>query len=396
LRIPITDIGKGETIHQLASRKAVVELEERHGWLENMKDASGNPFNQLHSQTQKEIVARECQNLGIKYQITGKYCSFVALENDPDLANASGNQEPKEYKAGTMRVPVASRWSGLGQATMMCAQGTPLPSEEFESSTSTSTRPGGLFGKIRSTPASSIHPPPAGRMQMQHAQMAVSSGPTFGQASTYRAPIGYYARNSPRAPATGRGMFGQTTASAGSSSGELFGSAQAPPPPPSQQKPHKKTSRFGRGVAPTRGSPNEPSFSQSASSPTAAGLFGNAQPSAPEPPRSKVHSLIALQIFEGSWVWNQQFFDVMEDGMNETCDKVTALLQTFGKQDPFTDREKNVVATMLAMEKLKRDHQDSEDLWELVFQKAQTWVSNELAEMQNPVFEDIANWVSRI
>ncbi|KAJ5671421.1 hypothetical protein N7507_000548 [Penicillium longicatenatum] len=404
LRIPITDIGKGETIHQLASRKAVVELEERHGWLENMKDASGNPFNQLHSQTQKEIVARECQNLGIKYQITGKYCSFVALENDSDLAKGSGNQEPKEYKAGTMRVPVASRWSGFGHATMMCAQGTPLPDEEFEdeefeSSTSTSTGPssGGLFGNTRSTPASSIPPPPPGRMQTQHAQMAVSSGTTFGQASTYSAPIGYYARNSPRAPATGRGMFGQTTASADFSSGGLFGSVQhPPPPPPTQQKPHKKTSRFGRGEAPTSGSPNEPSFSQPASSPTAAGLFGNAQTSAPEPPRSKVHSLIALQTFEGSWVWNQQFFDVMEDGMNETCDKVTALLQTFGKQDPFTDREENVVATMLAMEKLKRDHQNSEDLWELVFQKAQTWVSNELAEMQSPVFGDIANWVSRI
>lgn len=81
LRIPITDIGKGETIHQLAARKAVVELEELHGWLSDAKDDSGNPFDRLHQETKGRIAARECEALGIKYQITGNYCSFVALED---------------------------------------------------------------------------------------------------------------------------------------------------------------------------------------------------------------------------------------------------------------------------------------------------------------------------
>ncbi|KAJ5914573.1 hypothetical protein N7504_003456 [Penicillium tannophilum] len=111
LRIPITDVGKGETIHQLASRKAVVELEERHGWLENVKDDSGNPFKQLHTQTQEQIVARECQNLGIKYQITGKYCSFVALEDDPDLAKTPEKKSEKtsEKTEAKCRIRVLSK-----------------------------------------------------------------------------------------------------------------------------------------------------------------------------------------------------------------------------------------------------------------------------------------------
>ncbi|KAJ5734961.1 uncharacterized protein N7483_000086 [Penicillium malachiteum] len=93
LRIPITDLGQGETIHQLASRKAVIELEELHGWLGESKDENGNPFDQLHYDTKERIAARECQSLGIKYQVTGKYCSFVALENGTEVPS----QVKEEY-----------------------------------------------------------------------------------------------------------------------------------------------------------------------------------------------------------------------------------------------------------------------------------------------------------
>lgn len=84
LTIPVQHIGKGETIHQFACRKAVIELEEGHGWLNDRKDEHGNAFNDYHPNTKKEISTRECQNLGIKYQVTGKHCSFVALEQEGD------------------------------------------------------------------------------------------------------------------------------------------------------------------------------------------------------------------------------------------------------------------------------------------------------------------------
>ncbi|OQD75085.1 hypothetical protein PENDEC_c008G06607 [Penicillium decumbens] len=82
LRIPISDFGEGETIHQLASRKAMIELEELHGWLVKAKDTDGNPFTDLHADTKQRLAARESQALGIKYQVTGKHCSFVALQED--------------------------------------------------------------------------------------------------------------------------------------------------------------------------------------------------------------------------------------------------------------------------------------------------------------------------
>lgn len=80
LRIPIQDIGLSKTIHQLASRKAINQLEEQSGWLSDAKDEQGASFKKLDLNTQQRLAERECQTLGIKFQITGKYCSFVAVE----------------------------------------------------------------------------------------------------------------------------------------------------------------------------------------------------------------------------------------------------------------------------------------------------------------------------
>ncbi|KAJ5526007.1 hypothetical protein N7494_012657 [Penicillium frequentans] len=45
---------------------------------------------------------------------------------------------------------------------------------------------------------------------------------------------------------------------------------------------------------------------------------------------------------------------------------------------------------------LKRDHQNSNELWGLVYEKADTWVQNELAEMQSEAIDvqSIGTWMS--
>lgn len=427
LRIPITDIGKGETIHQLASRKAVVELEERHGWLENVEDASGNPFKQLHSQTQEQIVARECQNLGIKYQITGKYCSFVALENDPDQANPSEKEEPKEYKAETLRVPVATSYHGFGgHAPMMMMRAQVMPAASAAASrkakyVSPGQRSGGLFsggpfGNTRSVPKPLVQ----SQQNMQFAQSPVASGP----------------------------MFDQAASSAGVSSGGLFGTNKSFPPKLAPRKAKGASAKLKSGKPPplsqafsssVKPAPTPPAhfqhhmqsaklpvvsgamFGQAAASaiPYPDGIFGSARRFPPparlsqqdtfnqqgtvqsgsptvETAKSKVHSLIGLQTFEGSWVWDQKLFLVTKIDMKETRYKLTAILRNSGKCDVLAGREENVVATLMIMGLLKRDYQDCKDLWELVYEKADTWVQNEVAEMQSENFDaqSIASWMS--
>ncbi|PWY89854.1 hypothetical protein BO70DRAFT_426290 [Aspergillus heteromorphus CBS 117.55] len=63
LQVPIEDIGSGETIHQLAARKAIVELEEGHGWLTHSS---------FEPSTKSALAILECQRLGLKFQVPGE------------------------------------------------------------------------------------------------------------------------------------------------------------------------------------------------------------------------------------------------------------------------------------------------------------------------------------
>ncbi|PYI13881.1 hypothetical protein BO99DRAFT_346355, partial [Aspergillus violaceofuscus CBS 115571] len=77
LEIPVEDVGCGETIHQLAARKMIIELEESGGWIADVKDQHGQPY---HPVTQSRLVIQECQRLGLQYQLSGHYTSFVAVD----------------------------------------------------------------------------------------------------------------------------------------------------------------------------------------------------------------------------------------------------------------------------------------------------------------------------
>ncbi|TGJ87358.1 hypothetical protein E0Z10_g1338 [Xylaria hypoxylon] len=82
LEVEIEDIGKSETIHQLAAKKAVSELEKNGGWLAAATDPDGALIKNKHDGRWEEIVECEAVRLGVKYSIAGKWCSFVAVEGD--------------------------------------------------------------------------------------------------------------------------------------------------------------------------------------------------------------------------------------------------------------------------------------------------------------------------
>nr|OQO19169.1 hypothetical protein B0A51_12945 [Rachicladosporium sp. CCFEE 5018] len=80
LSIPITARETGSTVHTLAARKAVQDLEEGRGWLQaatveekSVKETFPSRFD--------EIVEREAVRLGERYQVAGEWCSFVAVED---------------------------------------------------------------------------------------------------------------------------------------------------------------------------------------------------------------------------------------------------------------------------------------------------------------------------
>ncbi|RDW60731.1 hypothetical protein BP6252_12114 [Coleophoma cylindrospora] len=101
LTIPVEKpIISGETIHQLAARKAVQDLEEGRGWLYDAKFVGNPPTGDSDSSELikdrypgrfSEIVEKEAVRLGETFQIAGKWTSFVAVEENQDVNQAQVN-----------------------------------------------------------------------------------------------------------------------------------------------------------------------------------------------------------------------------------------------------------------------------------------------------------------
>lgn len=86
--IPIINLPqKSTTIHQLAVRKEIKELEEGRGWLTNARDASGKLLKDEYEGMFSDIAQREAVRLGVKFQVSGKWCSFVAVEKSTSKFN---------------------------------------------------------------------------------------------------------------------------------------------------------------------------------------------------------------------------------------------------------------------------------------------------------------------
>lgn len=81
LKIEIQCLDKpGEMLHQLAARKAIQELEEGKGWVLDAKDSKGMLIEENHPGYLQPLQSREAVVLGVRYQVCGKWTSFVAVD----------------------------------------------------------------------------------------------------------------------------------------------------------------------------------------------------------------------------------------------------------------------------------------------------------------------------
>lgn len=97
LEIPVSTTTSGETIHQLAARKAMHELEEGRGWIFQAKEKNDDHLLQSKYKEQfPAMVEREAVRLGVQFQVAGKYCYFVAVEQNgescPRIVPVSAHQ----------------------------------------------------------------------------------------------------------------------------------------------------------------------------------------------------------------------------------------------------------------------------------------------------------------
>ncbi|KAI1367777.1 von Willebrand factor type A domain-containing protein [Xylaria arbuscula] len=146
LEIKVEDVGKGETIHQLAAKKAVSELETSGGWLSTATDkADGTLLKNKHPGRWDEIVEREAVRLGVKYQIAGRWTSFVALEGSAEHETVVvGGTKPLISFDPTIESQDANFDFDMGASAMLA-----IPQQQFQFQPPSATPPGGQHTRYR-------------------------------------------------------------------------------------------------------------------------------------------------------------------------------------------------------------------------------------------------------
>lgn len=98
LEIPVDVLEQpGETIHQLAAKKAIVDLEEGRGWLVDSRNKKDNiSLKTIYPGRFDEMVEREAVRLGVHFQVGGKSCSFVAVEKESTSEDEDGDESMVE------------------------------------------------------------------------------------------------------------------------------------------------------------------------------------------------------------------------------------------------------------------------------------------------------------
>ncbi|KAF3000607.1 hypothetical protein E8E14_001274 [Neopestalotiopsis sp. 37M] len=231
LEIPITVLKeKGETIHQLAAKKAVGELEEGRGWIYDAKEKGleGQSLKQKYDSVFQEMVKSEAVRLGVQYQVGGKWCSFVATE-----ADGTGAKEPRAPLSGTMDSDRYAGAFGVPRSRMMGSSAQRFAGTPQMMATPASYQHQQHRERDRATPGFSRLGAPQMPMQFAGASLFGSSS---SSANNSNEPTSLFGSNSPSAvPApgnnTGASLFGSVSSSVKNTGASLFGSSSSPAAP---------------------------------------------------------------------------------------------------------------------------------------------------------------------
>jgi hypothetical protein len=345
LEIPVQDVGIGQTIHQLATRKAVVELEEGRGWITEASDGDGKVIKKKYEGRWDEMVEREAVRLGVQFQVANKWCSFVAVEENADT------EDLPDYE-------MIDKGGVEGYTTQ-------LPRSQAQGRTSADKKSYVSFARSSS--------PSRAQPQGFHGLSAMAAGGYAPSAPTPSARLGRgFAARSMKVLDTSkiRRQLASTAAPPSAPRGpSSFGISQASrkrsavPVPMSQPQ---KSDMSADAVEADESSEDAamddvystPTMSRSASEPeTAAPPMTNEE---------KMLELVSLQSFDGSWQMTNKFLLIL--GLNEAM--LTALLQL----------EDTVVATLVAVGFLECKVPEEEGVWEMIVEKAKGWLDGKIGE----------------
>lgn len=377
----------GETIHQLAARSAVGELEEGRGWLSLARDKDGTLLKQKYTSPTKsttfgtkreakdsqfqKLVEREAVRLGVLYQVGGKWCSFVAVEGNKEsiqegntrFSTSDRNYDERRFQMLGGRGSANMRTSTTGQGNLFSGAansvsvGAALPAfSEMARSSSTLSH-----GFSTLSPADSSSFPDFGAAQMSYYCTAPPPGtssetygsPTSGRSRSRlsRAPSAASDEDSGQSACESRGTFG------GNASVKHWA------PPPAREPSSPKYRMVSQGFQ----------YLQSSSPPTASNVE---DPPQPDP----LAQIMSLQHFQGNWEFDQALLDAC--GLANSS-KAHALVTESLQKSSW----KSIWGTILVVVYLERNMEAEKDVWELVVDKAKVFLQQEGVNMPEEMGE---------
>ncbi|EGE78749.2 von Willebrand domain-containing protein [Blastomyces dermatitidis ATCC 18188] len=375
LKIPLEDIGQGTKLHQLAARKVTLELEEGRGWIYHTKNEKGQLIVNEHESKKEDIVKREAVRLGIQFQVAGKYCSFVAVESTTD-----GGKADKKAEAGL---------PGIRNHPISETAGDRDHTDDEESSDGDT---GFVMDYDQEEYTEELCTMP------RYSTMCMSDSP-LGE------PLASGGFGSPFSTSSSSHTQSRFAAPPQSASTRLFGSA---PPPPGQATsspfgPPAVSTSSGIDIPLKRGERLDGIVSKSDDLAKSANVFARkrssvvpsakqklarffkseSEPKESKSPQDKVHALISHQSFEGSWMWEDNVFAIMDLNASE-AEKKLDWAAILGKQSGVGSKDtkqRSIVATLVVLAYLKKKCLDEKDTWELVGDKAMGWAVERIKEI---------------
>jgi len=405
LEIPVTALQEpGETIHQLAARKAVKELEEGRGWLYHTKDAStvdGQLLKDKYQGRFSDMVEREAVRMGVLFQVGGKWCSFVAVDEEKDeereVAQSVAQPESLADKNRQFRAQMAQQMAQqmpmMQQRTMMHTgqqQQMQINQRQQQAQMAQHSMPPvtqGALLSVTSPFASSSYSRSTVRNRDNRGHDNFRSYPRMEVApiappvplvsGSVASPFGASAFERSGFPVPGAmGSFGSQTPTA----------SNAPPQPPVQKQ---LASKAARKSAPG------PSRFESLSFYTESNSDARERD---EPSHYVLEALVRQQTFTGSWDWNgdlhREVFDQQsgqagnrtEGSLSEfLASKLVALekLLLSGRcaQAQSLAQPGPLLATALVLAFLQSKFADRKDEWEMLAEKAEDWLRDEMTQV---------------
>ncbi|KAK4080887.1 hypothetical protein Trihar35433_1992 [Trichoderma harzianum] len=416
LEIPIATLTeRGTTIHQLAARKATRELEDGRGWIFHVKNQDGKLLQEQFDGQFSDMVKREAVRLGTQYQVSGKWCSFVAIQDTDRNARTGeegedsngdgdedddGDEETDDFEElsfdeiaalGAPAQKKKARWGPLQTARK--STGGKAPRKQLASKAARKSAPSVARSKLLgkgavkrqrvASPQAQQQPPPAQQKPIQKtpeqmAQLQMLQRQMAQQRATMQAGM-----QQGGGPQMAGGMPAQI----------LLQQQQAQMQMQMQMQGQsgglpQSTTRSGRpfglsaaamgggfGASPSGGlfgaASSPPNMSFGNSNNASGGLFGAQQPIGGglfslSSENDVLSTLSALQTFAGNWQWNPS----LERILGVAPLTATVKIQLPGQYTQHMD----VLATLCAVVFLKKKLASEKDSWELLVQKAEDWL----------------------